>query len=70
MPSLFPCSPVIHVCERKPRLKRKKKEKIGKRLKYCLRPKHKKSNFQSKDKLKTYVRIWVSLLKIRGISRK
>ena len=40
---------------------------LGKRLKYSLRPKHKNPNFESKDELKNYVRIWVSLLKIKGI---
>ena len=37
---------------------------LGKRLKCSLRPKHKNPNFESKDKLKNYVWIWVSLLKI------
>ena len=43
---------------------------LGKRLKYSLRPKHKDSSFESKDNLKNYLRIWVSLLKIKGIYRK
>ena len=43
---------------------------LAKRLKYSLRPKHKDFSFESKDNLKNYVRIWVSLLKIRGIYRK
>ena len=40
---------------------------LGKRLKYSLRPKHKDSSFESNDNLKNCVRIWVSLLKIKGI---
>ena len=40
---------------------------LGKRLKYSLRPKHKNHNFESKGKLKSYVRIWVSVLNIKGI---
>ena len=40
---------------------------LGKRLKYSLRFKHKNPNFESKDKLKSYVQIWVSQLKIKEI---
>ena len=40
-----------------------------KRLKYSLRTKHKKPNFESKDQLKN-VWIWVSLLKIKWIYMK
>ena len=43
---------------------------LGKRLKYRVTPKHKDPNFESKDNLKHYLRIWVSLLKIREICRK
>ena len=40
------------------------------RLKYSLRPKHKNPNFESKGKLKSYVQIWVSQLKIKEIQIK
>ena len=40
---------------------------LGQRLKHSLRPKHKNANFESKGELKNHIRIWVSLLKMKGI---